>query len=102
MHEFGHALGLVHEFQSPHAGVVFNRAAVLAFYSAAPSRWAEKTIEHNVLDKAEYPGTRAYDPESIMNYSLPPHLFVPGKETRPGNELSESDKSYIASLYPRR
>jgi hypothetical protein len=100
LHEFGHTLGLAHEFQNPAAGDVFDREAVLSFYSASPYNWDEATITRNFFGKVEYPGTRAYDPESIMNYSFPKELFVAGKETRPGTELSESDKAYVRSLYP--
>ncbi len=77
------------------------RIATLAFYKGAPNHWTEELIMANVLGKSkEYPGSRAYDPESIMNYAFSPELFVPGKETRPGNDLSKSDKRYVASLYP--
>jgi hypothetical protein len=100
LHEFGHAIGLAHEFQNPSAGDVFKRAAVESFYSSTYG-WDKTTIERNVLAKAEYPGSRPYDPGSIMNYSFPAQLFMPGKQTKPGNTLSESDKRYVASLYPR-
>jgi hypothetical protein len=101
VHEFGHALGLAHEHQNPQAGDVFDRVAVLAFYSGPPNWWDNATIEKNMFAKVEYPGARPYDPESVMTYSFPRHLFLPGKETRPGTGLSESDKRYVASLYPR-
>ena len=100
--DFGHVLGLVHEYQNPNAGEIFDREATLAFYKGAPNYWKEEQVMANVLGKSkQYPGSRAYDPESIMNYIFPPELLVPGKETRPGNDLSESDKSYVASLYPQ-
>ncbi len=35
--------------------------------------------------------------EVLLKYSP----IVPGKETHPGNDLSESDKAYVASLYPK-
>lgn len=102
LHEFGHALGLAHEFQNPDAGEVFDREATVAYYSQPPNNWDTTTIEINVLNKSEqYPGSRAYDRFSIMNYAFPLEIFKPGMETVEGSSLSESDKTYIASLYPK-
>lgn len=102
LHEFGHVLGLVHEFQNPLADEIFDREATLAFFKSAPNHWTEQQIMANVLGKSKvYPGSRIYDPESIMNYSFPAELFMPGKETHPSNELSKSDKNYVASLYSK-
>lgn len=102
LHEFGHTLGLAHEYQNPSAGEIFNREATMAKFKAPPNNWSEDMILANVLNKStEYPGSRPYDPESIMNYVFPDELFMPGKQTKPGNDLSDSDKRYVASLYPR-
>jgi hypothetical protein len=92
----------VREVQNPEAGEIFDRAAVLAEFSGAPNFWTEQAIESNILAKStSYPGSRPYDPESVMNLEFKPALFKPGMETRPGPRLSESDKRYVASLYPR-
>ncbi|NJM29962.1 MAG: matrixin family metalloprotease [Rhizobiales bacterium] len=99
-HEFGHALGLVHEYQNPAAGEVFDRAALEAYFGGPPNNWDKATVEQNFLAKPSYPGARDYDSASIMNYTFDKSVFKPGKETKPGFTLSESDKSYIASLYP--
>jgi hypothetical protein len=102
LHEFGHALGLVHEFQNPSAGEVFKEDLVLTYFKGAPNFWPDELIRSSVLDKSpDYPGVRAYDPESVMNYVFSPELFMPDKETRPGMTLSKSDKEFVASLYPR-
>jgi hypothetical protein len=93
LHEFGHTLGLVHEYQNPYAGEIFDRAATLAFFLKPPQNWNQETIERNVLTKAEYPGKRPYDPESVMNHRFPAELFIRGKHVRPGNGLSNSDKA---------
>ncbi|MER9565810.1 M12 family metallopeptidase [Mesorhizobium sp. M0571] len=98
LHEFGHTLGLAHEFQNPSAGTIFNEAAVLDYYKTTAG-WSTEVIFRNVLGKATYPGSRPYDPFSIMNYTFPEGLFLQGKETHPGFGLSDSDKSYVASLY---
>ena len=101
LHEFGHTLGLVHEFQNPQAGEIFNREAVVSHFTGPPNHWPLEQIEHSMLRKVDaYPGSRPYDPQSIMNFEFPTALFVPGKETQPLKILSESDKSYVASLYP--
>jgi astacin (peptidase family M12A) len=101
LHEFGHALGLQHEFQNPSAGDIFNVQAVYDYYSKN-YKWTKDVIDISILTKGGYPGSRPYDPESVMNNSMPASLFVSvEKQTRPGAHLSESDKRYIASLYPR-
>ena len=103
LHEFGHALGLAHEYQNPSAGNLFDMQAVYDLFSGPPNYWTRETIDQNFLIKIKnYPGSRSYDPESVMNYALPARLFLSAeKQTKPGSHLSESDKLYVASLYPR-
>ena len=101
LHEFGHALGLVHEFQNPSAGAVFNVAVAEREFGGPPNFWTKDDIKRTLLDKVDYPGSRPYDPDSVMNYGFPPKVFLPGKATHPGGDLSASDKSYVASLYPK-
>jgi serralysin len=101
LHEFGHILGLTHEFSNPSAGQVFNMKAVEEF--ARTAGWSKGYIEANFQPVQSYPGSRPYDPFSIMGYgALPKSFFVdPDKHSRPAVGLSDSDKKYIASLYPR-
>ena len=54
LHEFGHALGLIHEHQNPEGGIQWNEPAVKADLSGPPNNWDDETIRHNVLD--HYPG----------------------------------------------
>jgi hypothetical protein len=73
-------------------------------YLARPGsgfQWAKDDVERNLFAKVYYPGSRPYDPESVMNYKLPLSILVkPEMQTRPGKHLSNSDKRYISSLYP--
>jgi hypothetical protein len=100
LHEIGHALGLLHEFQNPSAGDLFDRKALAAY--AKGLSVSEEQIEIIFFKKDQYPGQRPYDPRSVMSYKLPANVFLnPKNITRPGGELSESDKSYVSSLYPK-
>ena len=41
LHEFGHALGLIHEHQNPKGGIDWNVPAVLADLGGPPNNWDE-------------------------------------------------------------
>ena len=93
---------LIHGEATDPAIDIFDREAVLSHFKGPPNHWSEEATMTNVLQKNDaYPGSRPYDPESIMNNEFPLELFEPGKETSPLQELSASDKSYVASLYPK-
>jgi serralysin len=99
LHEFGHALGLIHEHVNPNADLPWDKEAVYQFYSGPPNFWTREVIDHNFLQK--YVGTyREFDPKSVMMYSFPARLFRGDFETTENSALSKSDKEFIAKLYP--
>lgn len=103
VHEFGHALGCIHEHQTPLGGPIWNTKAVYAYFGGPPNNWTRSEIVSNVLYKysvAQANGT-AFDPDSIMLYSFPAELMKDGKATRENNELSPLDKAQMARWYPR-
>lgn len=103
LHEFGHALGLIHEHQNPKGGIKWNRDAVIADLSGPPNNWPLETIEHNVFKY--YPETDVIatdvDPTSIMMYPIPKSWTLDGFSAGFNKILSEKDKELIASVYPR-
>ena len=102
LHEFGHALGLIHEHQNPNRPIAWNRAAVIADLSGPPNNWDEATIEHNIF--------KQYDPESllstptdalsIMMYPIPASWTTDGFSADLNRELSDTDEKFIRDSYP--
>jgi hypothetical protein len=102
LHEFGHALGLVHEHQSPVAPIRWNRPAVIAYLSGPPNNWDEATIQANVFERYKVSRTQftAFDPHSIMLYTFPRAFTLDAQEFRENTTLSDADKAFIARCYP--
>jgi serralysin len=103
LHEFGHAIGFIHEHQNPEQGVNWNEQAVLEYYMGPPNNWDERTTRFNVLDK--YDPTllelTKFDPDSIMLYPVPAAFTTDGFEVEWQNhELSELDKELAQRIYP--
>jgi hypothetical protein len=104
-HEFGHAIGLMHEHQNPAGGIEWNEAAVIRDLSGPPNNWSEATIRHNVLNKyrADQVNGTAFDPDSVMLYFFPDEWVRSGVGTRANPVLSATDKAFIGSAraYPK-
>jgi hypothetical protein len=102
VHEFGHALGCIHEHQSPNEDLHWDKAAVYAYFSGPPNNWDKATIDHNILKKYSPQGISAtvFDPQSIMLYMFPAALFTDHKGTPNNTDLSDKDKAMIAQMYP--
>lgn len=104
-HEFGHAIGLVHEHQNPAGGIEWNEEVVLRDLSGPPNSWTPEQIRHNVLEKYRADQIRGtdFDRDSIMLYFFPDTWVKSGKGTKENDVLSKLDKEFIASTaaYPR-
>jgi len=103
LHEFGHALGCIHEHQQPKFNRVWNEQAVMQAFQGPPNFWTPDDIRHNVLEKYSPKGIKAsiYDPKSIMLYAFDASLFADGKgPTNTNTRLSTKDRKMIKSMYP--
>jgi hypothetical protein len=49
LHEFGHALGLIHEHQNPVGGIQWNKPAVYADLGGPPNFWGKATVDNNMF-----------------------------------------------------
>jgi len=103
LHEFGHAIGCIHEQASPTAGIPWDTEKVYEFYRDWQG-WDRQMTHDNVLLRysVEELHFRAYDPASIMQYPVPASLTRGGFSVGWNNDLSDGDRSFIARMYPGR
>jgi serralysin len=101
LHEFGHALGLIHEHQNPKDGINWDRAAVKADLGGPPNNWNDQTIENNIFKKYDKDAVIAtgLDKTSIMMYQIPANWTTDGFTTDFNKTLSAQDKALITSIY---
>ena len=102
VHEFGHALGAIHEHQNPRGGIQWNLPAVYAYFAGPPNNWSKEETDVNVVDKYSVDQLNAskYDPNSIMLYQFDGALIKGGKPTKFNTRMSTGDKRFIRKEYP--
>ena len=100
-HEFGHALGLIHEHQSPAAGISWDRPKVIDYYEKNDG-WTEAMVQANIFDQASADTTNfsAFDPFSIMEYEIRAEWTTYGYSVGFNRVLSDIDKQWIRVFYP--
>ena len=102
LHEFGHALGCIHEHQNPNAGIPWNTDAVYHYYEGPPNNWSKAQVDTNIFQKYGQDQTQFtdWDPNSIMEYPVPKDLTTGGFEVGWNRVLSATDIAFIKDLYP--
>lgn len=102
LHEFGHALGLIHEHQNPNNNPIHWNKKIVYQYYAENFQWSEQKVDKNVFECYAENQLLAgeFDSNSIMLYAFPAEFTVDGYSPRWNTELSEADKSFIISIYP--
>jgi hypothetical protein len=99
LHEFGHALGCVHEHQQPNSTIVWNEEAVFA---AHRGRWPEWKVRSNIFNKYNRNQVQGsnFDQYSIMLYEIPLAWTRNGFSSKANYSLSTTDKAFISAMYP--
>ncbi|KAF9063987.1 hypothetical protein BDP27DRAFT_1367607 [Rhodocollybia butyracea] len=101
VHEFGHALGCVHEHQQPNANIQWNRPVVYDAYWRS-QRWTRADVDAQVF--AHYTAAEVtssvFDNLSIMEYAIPAQFTLNGWSAPINTHLSQTDITFITGMYP--
>lgn len=101
LHEFGHALSLMHEHQNPQVAIQWKEDAVLKYYGGPPNYWNEAQIKRNVL--SHYTSTNTFnsgfDPNSIMMYPISSSLTY-NFTSKQNTTISTKDLEALRLAYP--
>ena len=102
LHEFGHALGAIHEHQNPEGNIPWNRTAAMRFYMETQG-WTKEEVEQQLFAKYDRDSLNlsSYDPESIMHYPVPAELLEdPSGAVGWNRVVSKQDKEFMGRMYP--
>jgi hypothetical protein len=99
LHEFGHALGCIHEHQQPKSTIVWNKPVVIADHKGI---WDPETVKRNIFDKytPAQVSSSNFDQHSIMLYPIPLRWTLNGFSSQLNTSFSTTDKAFISAMYP--
>lgn len=112
LHEFGHALGMEHEHQHPHAYIPWNLDALREALAQALSQETndpqellaaietELNIQYLPLAEDDVQPMLPYDLESIMHYPIRQAHTWGNWEVGQNTKLSQKDKRFMRLVYP--
>ncbi|MHC3826542.1 M12 family metallopeptidase [Pseudomonas sp. G3-19] len=104
IHEFGHALGAMHEHQHPKAQIPWNKENVYNYYQNRPMNPLSRgEVDDNIFTPFDDADALylPYDRKSIMHHPVPNNLTL-GNWANPINrEISDKDKQLMQLIYPR-
>jgi len=97
LHEFGHAIGLIHEHQNPLGGIKWNKPNVYRDLGGPPNFWDKATVDNNLFATyaVEQINGTALDKKSIMLYAIPKTWTTDGFQSEPNEVLSPTDQTFI-------
>lgn len=100
LHEFGHALGLLHEHRNANNTIQWNLPVVYNYYQQ--QGWSKDKVNEQVLGRYSVSLTnRQYDPLSIMHYPIPKEHTLNGYSVGWNTNISAKDIELMKEIYPK-
>ncbi|TCC98918.1 M12 family metallopeptidase [Pedobacter psychroterrae] len=101
LHEFGHALGLLHEHKNPLGEIKWNKAVIYGYYQQ--QGWSVQKVDEEVLNRYSVTmSNHQYDPKSVMHYPIPANHTLDGYSVDWNTDVSEGDIKLISEMYPKQ
>lgn len=103
LHEFGHALGCIHEHQNPAGEIPWNKKIIYSELGRPPNNWPKSVVDQNVFNRYSKTITQysEFDPQSIMLYPIPARWTTNNRAIGGDNsQLSALDKEFMRTVYP--
>ncbi|MFP0198012.1 MULTISPECIES: M12 family metallopeptidase [Pseudomonas] len=100
IHEFGHALGMLHEHQHPDAEIPWNREQTYLYFSSLG--FSRTEVDTQVFQRERVPGQTytPYDRDSVMHYYIS-NSITDGDWHQPlNNTISQGDIAFMRKIYP--
>lgn len=103
VHEFGHAIGLMHEHMNPTSGIQWDKNRVYAAYKLLQG-WDKDMVDAQLFKKynVSYTNGSKYDSKSIMHYPISRWETLNGYSVDWNYSISQGDKDIVALLYPKK
>lgn len=98
LHEWGHAIGWVHEHTHPDKPWRYNEEVV--YEALKEIGWTVDEIDINILQARKNDDDTPYDEYSIMHYYLPREWVIPETTFRVNTVLSQQDIFTLKLTYP--
>ena len=101
LHEFGHALGFIHEHLSPKSRITFNEPAAIAYFRKnGLGHLTDDQIREQVLTpEPDAENLTGFDLKSVMLYPFPASIANPPTDNN--WELSAGDIETVRKAYPK-